>query len=221
MQVTLQIPHGRSFGTAQAASGKLGTRLQPPPEPPVIVPSMVRGMYGTSEYEPGAYGGRNRFAFAGDNRPIGDDLTDFMAAFQVESISADYTFVNLDLEVLNPSLTANAVVQYASAMAYPSPLFYFGTKIEEVSLTRFLSLILNDMAVFQTVGISYNYFTEVVVPPELADSVCDQLARLGVRGSSVLIASGNHGVGDGDCEDGEGNIKFVPEFLSSCTFGVL
>ena len=225
MHVTLHTPHRRSFGPvpepAHAASGKFGARLQPPPLPPIIVPATVREMYGTSQYVPAEYWGRNRFALAGDHRPLLDDLTDFMTAFQVQSIDASYTYVNADLDVFNPSLTSNAVIQYASAMSYPSPLFYFGTKIEEISLTRFLSLLLDDMAIFRTVGISYNYFTELLVPPELADSVCHQLARLGARGSSVLVASGNYGVGDGDCEDGEGNIKFVPEFPSSCTSGVL
>ena len=60
MRVTLETPHIRSFGQAPvpeaAASGKLGTRLQPPAPPPIMVPSNVRGTYGTAEYVPAVFG---------------------------------------------------------------------------------------------------------------------------------------------------------------------
>ena len=92
-----------------------------------------------------------------------------------------------------------------------------------MSLTRLLAR-LNYLPVIQTLSISYNYFMEPLVSQELADTVCHQFARLGARGFSVLIASGNSGVGPENatyCENGEGNIEFVPEFPSSCASCVL
>ena len=225
MQVTLQTPHRRSFGPAQAqaqaASGKLGTRLEPPLPPPIIQPGDVRWMYGTTEYEPAAYDpGRNRFAVVGEHIPSWDDLTDFMIAFQAQSVEASFSFFDLDYDLGGPDLTSSAAIQYASAMSYPTPLFYLGTKTNEASLVRLLSLILSEPVVIQTLSISYNYFLEPVLPPDLADSVCDQLARLGARGSSVLVASGNSGVGE-NCRREEGIVKFNVEFPSSCACGVL
>ena len=200
-----------------AASRKLGTRLLPPVPPPIMAPAIVRGMYGTAEYVPAAYGpGRNRFGIVGRRRPSWDDLTDFMVTFQAQSAGATFTYQNVDRAAAYPSRTSNVAIQYASAMAYPTPLIFYGTIIDEVSLVRFLSLLLAEPVVIQTLSISYNYFLETLIPPELADLVCDQLARLGGRGSSVLVASGNSGVGDGTCQDRDGNVKFVPEFPSSC-----
>ena len=227
MQVTLQSPHRRTFGPAPAqataASGNLGTRLQPPPPPPIVEPAIVRGMYGTAQYEPAAYygPGRNRFGVVGEEHPRWDDLTDFMIAFQAESVAANFDFENVDLYLIYPGPTSSVAIQYASAMAYPTPLTYYGTSVDENLLARFLDLLLDEPVVIQTLSISYNYFTELVMPPQLADSICDKFARLGARGTSVLVASGNWGVGNGDCEDGEGNIKFVAEFPSSCTSGIL
>ena len=226
MQVTLQSPHRRPFGPAparaQTVSEKLGTRLQPPPPPPVVQPENLRWMYGTSEYQPTAYGpGRNRLGIVGFQRPIRDDLTDFMVAYRGEAVDATFTLIYMDYPLGNPGWTSSVVVQYASAMAYPTPLFYYGVMINENSLTRFLSFLLAQPYIIQTIGMSYNYFLEPVLPPELADSLCDQFARLGTRGSSVLVASGNSGVGAGACEDGEGQVKFVVEFPSSCTSGFL
>ena len=178
-------------------------------------------MYGTAQYEPAAYGpGRNRFGVMGDRRPSWEDLTDFMVAHQVQSVDASFTFVNLDFDLGNSDRTTSVAIQYASAMSYPTPLFYYGTRTNEASLVRFLSLLLAEPVVIQTLSISYNYFFEPMVPPELADTVCDQLARLGARGSSVLVASGNSGVGE-NCRREEGIVKFNAEFPSSCACGVL
>jgi tripeptidyl-peptidase-1 len=38
----------------------------------------------------------------------------------------------------------------------------------------------------------------------------------GLRGTSVLVASGNAGVGQGDCRDIQGNVRFYTVFPASC-----
>jgi tripeptidyl-peptidase-1 len=40
--------------------------------------------------------------------------------------------------------------------------------------------------------------------------------ELGLRGSSVLVASGDAGVGRGDCKDDDGNDRFCTTFPASC-----
>ena len=227
MQVTLQSPHRRPFGPAPApapaASGNLRTRIQPPLPPPIIVPAIVRTMYGTTEYEPAAVNGphRNTLAVVGDRYPSWGDLTEFMLTYQAQSEDASFILARLNPDLPDADPTSSVTVQYTSAMIYPTILFYFGTKKDEVSLTRFLSHVLDRLAPIPTLSISYNYFTEPVVPSQLADTLCHQFARLGARGTSVLVGSGDHGVGDGTCRDGEGNIKFIAEFPSSCTSSAL
>ena len=223
MQVTLQTPRRHTFGPepgpAPAASGKLGTRLQPPPPAPIVEPAMVRGMYGTDAYVPNAYGQyMNRLGVMGSRYPNWDDLTDFMLAFQAESADASFVLSNVDMvPLLDTTRITSVTIQYASAIIYPTPLWYYGTRIDDLSLVRFLDHILADEDPLQTLSISYNYFLEPAVPQHVEDVVCHQFARLGARGTSVLVASGNDGVGNGACRDGEGNIKFVVEFPSSCT----
>ncbi|KAI9453318.1 hypothetical protein BJY52DRAFT_1123649, partial [Lactarius psammicola] len=46
---------------------------------------------------------------------------------------------------------------------------------------------------------------------------------LGARGVSVIFASGDHGIGDGNCKvnDDSGRAQFVPLFPVSCICGIL
>ncbi|KGO69681.1 Peptidase S8/S53, subtilisin/kexin/sedolisin [Penicillium italicum] len=61
---------------------------------------------------------------------------------------------------------------------------------------------------------------EKSVPPEYARRVCAKFAELGARGVSVLVASGDFGVGRNDLcmsNDGE-HRRFAPSFPASCPF---
>ncbi|KAG5935855.1 hypothetical protein E4U53_000346 [Claviceps sorghi] len=69
------------------------------------------------------------------------------------------------------------------------------------------------------VSISYAE-DEKLVPPEYARRVCAEFAQLGLRGVSVLVASGDWGVGrDEQCVDaGEERRRFMPSFPASCPY---
>lgn len=77
----------------------------------------------------------------------------------------------------------------------------------------------------RVVSISYAE-NERTVPPAYARRVCDEFAQLGARGVSVLVATGDDGVGkEADCVvaqlDGDGETtttmrRFVPTFPASC-----
>ncbi|UPX18779.1 Tripeptidyl-peptidase I [Ascochyta rabiei] len=61
---------------------------------------------------------------------------------------------------------------------------------------------------------------EKSVPVDYARRVCAEFAQLGARGVTVLVASGDYGVGRQDqCgnEDGQGQ-KFAPSFPASCPY---
>ena len=46
------------------------------------------------------------------------------------------------------------------------------------------------------------------------------VAQLGTRGVTVLLATGDFGVGEGDCKDDSGKVQFLPMFPATCTCGV-
>jgi tripeptidyl-peptidase-1 len=72
--------------------------------------------------------------------------------------------------------------------------------------------------------ISVPYFTgEPDIPEEYATSLCLLFGQLGTSGASVLVASGDDGVGRGSCKDStdsSGNIQFYTAFPASCTCDV-
>ena len=56
---------------------------------------------------------------------------------------------------------------------------------------------------------------------EYAVPVCELSAKLGARGVSILFASGDHGVGAGDCKDDQGRVQFISTFPASCMCDVI
>jgi len=78
-------------------------------------------------------------------------------------------------------------------------------------------LLLPIKAIPQTLSISYGT-VEHRIPRDLAQSICYLFAHLGAVGVSVLVSTGDDGVGAGDCKDADGNVQFVPEFPATCPF---
>lgn len=114
-------------------------------------------------------------------------------------------------------------ILYAEAMTYPVPDIYdsvggqlrIGLDNHEPSpgdaYREWLEYVLSQPYIPQTISVSYG-IAERNVPPEYAMALCVLFAHLGARGTSVLFASGDNGVGLGDCKDGSGNVQFAPLF---------
>ena len=213
MEVTVQTPHRRTFGPAPA---QMQARQPHPDHPLVVEPSNLRWLYGTVEYHPVAYGpGKNTLAVVGNRLPRQQDLTAFMDAYREEDAAgATFNIENVDGEPLNlwelPDDTSSVAVQYATAMAYPTPLSVFRVLRTEDAFVDFIYFLLGMEPVPWTIGISFNYFFEETLSLGDANFLCNLFAQLGARGASVLVASGNTGVGGEDCN------SFVVEFPSSC-----
>ena len=209
-----------------------------------VVPEFLRWLYTTNPYETGAYvpaaTDRNRLGIVGfdEEFPSRDDLGQFMTLFSERTRGATFDVVQVNGGVSRPvdadSLLgdANTNMQYASAMAFPTPIVFYSTggnrrwdedTGREIAGDRNLELLNylleREPNIPQTLSISYSDFEEIT-PPEYRDAICDLFARVGSRGVSVLVASGWEGVGE-NCENQDGNIRFVPEFPSSCKCGVL
>ena len=238
MEMTVQTPHRRIFGPAPAeapaASGKPGTVQarqpppEPPPEPPIVQPADLRWIYGTIEYQPiGYYPGQNSLAVVGIRLPREQELAEFMNEYRTSPGEA-VTFVvgqmggnpvvNLD-EI--PDEASTVAVQYSIAMAYPTPLTFYRISQQPPGDDPFLDFILflsmEQQVLPQTLIISFSYFLEHTIPPGYARLLCQHFGMLGVRGVSVLVASGNDGVGPEGCYRGQ----FEVEFPSSCSCGTL
>ena len=205
-----------------------------------IFPSMLRSLYRTAAYVPAATD-KNRLGVAGlvKNHPDKKDLKLFMEFCRKDAIDATFNVVELNGVVHNPrrpSDEANQNIQYSQAIAYPTPQTFYsiGGDISILPGSNlpaaddldqvFLNYLLNEESVPQTISISYGN-QEKNLPFAYADAICNLYARLGARGVTVLVPSGNEGVGpEPDDEDFEdciadketGRIQFITDFPASC-----
>ena len=176
-------------------------------------------MYGTVEYIPfGYHPGQNSLAVVGNVRPRQQDLTILMDRYEKENKDrATFTMQNVNGNPPNllelPDKTSNVVVQYATAMAFPTPLFVCRIERTVLAFVQLLYFLLSMLPVPRTVSISFNYFLEHL-STEDATVMCNMFGQLALWGASVLVASGDDGVGVGRC------FTFNAEFPSSCTCDV-
>ena len=129
---------------------------------------------------------------------------------------ANFNIVSVDGNPPNlwelPDEKSNVAVPYTTAMAYPTPLFVFRTiRDDEGAIQQLLFFLLGMEPVPRTVGVSFNYFLERQLPRPEASYMCNLFFQFSARGSSVLVVSGNDGVGAAeDC------YIFDVDFPSSC-----
>jgi tripeptidyl-peptidase-1 len=145
--------------------------------------------------------------------PSASDLTAFMNNFETEGNTKEtYTCTTVNggkcpVNPSDPGVEANLDVQYARAITERIPNVYYstggsppivgsGSNTNEPYL-EFLDylLALPDASLPNTVSISYGD-DEDTVPLDYADNVCNLFSQLGARGVSILVASGDSGVGD-------------------------
>ena len=227
-------PFGGSSAQAQPASGNVVMAGQVPG----ITPSVLRWLYGTTEYRPRAID-RNKLGILGIDHdyPSQDDLTSFMTRYRAEGADATFTVVQWNGGGYNPrdpGEGANVGVQYATAIAYPTPVIFYSIGGEMQQGPRrtlgwalagdmfrvWLQNLLTESDIPQTISISYGY-SELDLQSHYTYSLCLLFAELGARGVTVLVASGMDGVGGGNCTDAVGDVRFLPEFPSTCTCRVL
>ncbi|KAF8274601.1 peptidase S8/S53 domain-containing protein [Lactarius quietus] len=189
----------------------------------ITTPPYLRWLYRTYDYEPIAWD-QNALGVAGFlfQYPSQADLTQFMRNFRSDGADATFRIVDVNKAVYGPieiHFEANLNIQYTEALTYPTPNIFYSTspgpKIDW--FYSWLDYILELKKIPQTISISYLY-RERDVSYEYAISVCRLFAQLGARGVSVLLASGDHGVGEGNCQATDGSVHFEPLFPASCPF---
>ena len=218
----------------QEPSGKVVTARQDRPRDPDITPSFLHWLYKTYVYTPSAPPGLNKLGILGidGDYPRALDLTVFMAKYQSESMDARFTVVPWNgggYDARYPGDVASISVQYAAAMGYPTQVVFYsiggdtewGSKGQPTAgdmYLKWLNNLLKQKSPPLTISISYGEY-ERDLPVDYARALCTLFAQLGVRGVTVLVASGQEGVGAGDCVNADGLVQFIPEFPSTCTCG--
>ena len=120
-------------------------------------------------------------------------------------------------------------------MTFPQPVYSYSTggsppfvpdinsptDTNEPYLT-WVNYVISQQDIPQVISSSYGD-DEQTVPKSYADRVCQQFAQLGARGISLLVSSGDGGLGGQDnsacfTNDGKNTSTFLPEFPASCPY---
>lgn len=210
-----------------------------------VTPECKRKLYGTIDYVPQA---ADRHSIATTNflnqTVLLADMTLFMQKFRPDAanVAHEIRMISINGGDLTQTLTeekisrkkgseANLDVQNLASMAYPIPLTAYHTggmppfqasdstpsNTNEPYL-EWLDDVLGHEQVPTVISSSYGD-DEDTVPAAYAERVCRGFAQLGARGVSVIVSSGDRGVGeDGACtsNDGSQRQRFIARFPASC-----
>ncbi|KAH9062395.1 subtilisin-like protein [Lactarius vividus] len=212
-----QTRRNRSDKEVKSISGEPGTVVLSRAKVNPVTPSFLRWLYDTEAYTPNTRGENvlEMAGFLGDH-PSRTDFEAFMRKYRSEAEDAMFTVVEVN------GGEANMDIQYAEAMAYPIPHIFYSTaqgpsRLGMNNLLSWLEYTLDQENIPQTISISYG-IEERFVSREYAINTCDQFAKLGVHGVSVLQSSGNNGIGEGTCLRPDGTVRFMPEFPGTCPY---
>lgn len=119
---------------------------------------------------------------------------------------------------LSHILLPSSSIRWADLLHSPHPDAATPTNTNE-PLLDLLKFLLAQDTLRQTLVIGYAS-DEQTAPEDYATKVCNLFAQLGSRGTTVVVSSGNAGVGAGDCKtnDGTNHVVFQPMFPASCPF---
>ena len=234
-----QSPRERS-GEAEARQGKpapgetaptvLSSREGDDDDDSGTRPALLRWMYSTYAYKPAPIPPtrQNLLGIVGIKAeyPNPDDLADFMGEYRADGADATYSVVLINGGGYDPRLPgdeASLDTQYAAAIGYPTPIVYFSTGRGPWGTTdymfSFLSSVIDRRDIPQTISMSFGGRERFLVD-EFAEHLCRAFGILGVLGVSVLSATGDFGVGRGDCVIRGGNVQFQALCPATCTCGV-
>ncbi|TVY58586.1 Tripeptidyl-peptidase SED2 [Lachnellula cervina] len=211
-----------------------------------------RTLYGTIDYQQ-KVPGINKIAFNNyiGQRPIRPDVFSFLQKYRPEAAPNAYTFQSIEIDdgpaAQDTPLTveqaagddiskeANLDAQTILGMTYPQPVYSYSTggsppfiadintpeNTNEPYLT-WVNYVMGQKDVPQVISSSYGD-DEQTVPKSYADRVCKQFAQLGARGISLLVSSGDGGLGGEDSSgcltnDGKNTTTFIPSFPPSCPY---
>ncbi|RYO89452.1 hypothetical protein DL763_005649 [Monosporascus cannonballus] len=194
-----------------------------------VTPECFETLYDTKGYKAQA-AGENRVAFANylGEHPIRTDLEKFLAKAGPatppltpgELARGTSKEANLDVQAIAGINWETPLVSYSTGGSPPfDPSKSTPTNTNEPYLD-WVNYLLDLDSIPQVISTSYSD-DEQTVPRAYAERVCAQFAAVGARGTSLLFASGDNGVGaDGACvsNDGTNSTRFLAGFPPSCPY---
>ncbi|KAI0199767.1 tripeptidyl-peptidase 1 precursor [Astrocystis sublimbata] len=212
-----------------------------------VTPQCFETLYKTKGYKPRA-AGHNKVAFTNylGEHPIRTDGELFVKKYRPAELSVARTFPQLTLQggpgdkplsaadlAAGTSKEANLDLQAIAGISYGTPIISYSTGgsppfVPSEGTTDnsnepyldWVNWLLKQKSIPQVISTSYAD-DEQTVPPSYARRVCQQFAQVGARGTSLLFASGDSGVGAyGTCHtnDDKKTDTFLPEFPPSCPY---
>ncbi|KAH9215018.1 putative Tripeptidyl-peptidase SED2 [Leptodontidium sp. 2 PMI_412] len=204
-----------------------------------------RILYGTIDYTPKAPG-INKIAFNNylNESPIRPDINSFLKKYRPETAPTAFTFKsveiangpaasydNLNAEELAAGIgkEANLDAQTILGMVFPTSMYSYSTGgsppfIPDINTPEdtnepnlvWVNYVLGKNNLPQVISSSYGD-DEQIVPKSYADRVCKSFATLGARGISLLVSSGDDGLGGEDgstciSNDSKNSTMFLPAF---------
>ena len=208
------------------------------PEMKYVEPPFLRWLYNMPFDNP-APNDRNKLGIAGfaNQFPDEKDLLTFIQKFRTD-VDAP-TAANRIVKVVpvndgvdertTPVRRGNFDTQYSVALTYPTQIEYYTIGGVDVIgkdglpqagdfYFEWLLYMINMPNVPLTISVPYSK-RELDLPYEYMDYLCDLFADLGSRGVSILVASGDQGVGHNVGGHSNG-IVFSTTFPASCTCGI-
>ncbi|CAO3565318.1 unnamed protein product [Mortierella alpina] len=206
-----------------------------------VTPQCLRQLYNMKTFSSDRLGNAS-IAVAGFLGEYGNsaDLQTFFKGFRPDFLGMSYSTIKLlggldDQSI--PGVEANLDIQYAAVLANPEAVTYYSVGEVKPEFTpdnntptntnepykEFLEVFLAASNIPTTLSISYADY-EQTVPKSYAERVCNLFAQLGARGTTVLVASGDYGVGGNSSaascltNDGRKANRFLPLFPASCPF---
>ncbi|KAJ6554608.1 family S53 protease [Mycena capillaripes] len=149
------------------------------------------------------------------------DLRTFLENLRHDNTQASFTEVFLDggkndQTAGSAGAEANLDIQYTVGLATGVPVSFIS--VGQSNINGFIDLntyILNQPKPPTVVSLSYG-FNENQLSPAVQNTVCNQYMQLGARGVSVIVASGDGGVGGS--RPSNTCTRFVPTFPASCPY---
>lgn len=211
-----------------------------------------RTLYGTLNYVP-RVPGKNKIGFNNflGQIPVRPDIFKFLKKYRPEAAPNAYTFKSIEIDggpaaQYRPVTVAeangddnyreaNLDAQTILGMTYPEPVYSYSTggqppfnpdintpeNTNEPYLT-WVNFALAQKDLPQVITTSYGD-DEQTIPKSYAVRVCKEFAQLGARGVSLLVSSGDGGVGGEDADacvtnDGKNTTTFLPAFPAGCPY---
>jgi len=211
-----------------------------------------RTLYGTLNYVQ-KVPGINKIAFNNylNQTPIRPDIFSFLKKYRPEAAPNAYTFRSIEIDngpaaqytpltieqaaAKDFTKEANLDAQTILGMTFPQPVYSYSTGgsppfIPDLNTPTdtnepylvWVNYVMSQRDVPQVISSSYGD-DEQTVPQSYAERVCKQFAQLGARGISLLVSSGDGGLGDedgSDCftNDGKNKTTFLPAFPAGCPY---